>query len=278
MRNPKVDWAKRGLRIVVRLCVCGGLVVAGGVCFLAGERSAGADIYTFVDKNGVVHYTNDPAKAKGRRAKRIYKRVRKRTLRPKKGSRKDLIPARDRSKDRFTRYDAYIRGASRLYKIPIPLIKAVIRVESDFDPRVVSCKGAKGLMQMMPETAKDMGVVNVFDPRENIYGGTRYLRVLANMFNGDLVLTVAAHHAGPGAVKRYRSIPPYRTTRIYVRKVLLWYYKYRHKRSAATRSARRRSVRRRSVHRRSARRRSVRNRSAASRKPTRPVSGAAGQP
>ena len=204
------------------------------------------DIYTYTDKNGVVHFTNvkkgkgkgqgkvkGKGKAKGRgkktyRYKRIYKAPKKKGIPYRKGG--DLVPARDNTKTRFKRYDAYIKGASRLYRIPIPLIRAIIKVESDYDPRVVSSKGAKGLMQMMPETARDMGVVNVFDPRENIYGGTRYLRVLANMFNGDLILTIAAHHAGPGSVKRYKGIPPFKTTRKYVRAVLVWYYKYRTKR------------------------------------------------
>jgi hypothetical protein len=212
----------RGFHLLFRA-----LWLAAALVVIVEPAPVRADVYTYVDENGVVHYSNVDKAKKKKGSKRIYKSPRRGPKRPKKGSRKDVVPARDRSKDRFSRYDAYIKGAARLYKIPVPLIRAVIRIESNYDPRVVSCKGAKGLMQMMPGTAKDMGVVNVFDPRENIYGGTRYLRVLANMFNGDLVLTIAAHHAGPGSVKRYRGIPPFKTTQRYVRLVLRWYYKYR---------------------------------------------------
>jgi len=84
-----------------------------------------------------------------------------------------------------------------------------------------------GLMQLMPQTARSMGVRDPFDPRQNILGGTRYLRVLANSFNGDLVLTVAAYNAGGGAVTRYRGVPPYAETRRYVQRVLRHYYAYR---------------------------------------------------
>lgn len=195
-------------------------------CFFPAGWAEG-DVYTYEDENGVTHFTNIKRGKEEKKYKKIYKTPPKETIPYKKGG--DRIPARDQTKERFTRYDSYIRGASRLYHIPIPLIRAVIRVESNYDPRVVSSKGAKGLMQMMPETAKDMGVVNIFDPRENIYGGTRYLRVLANMFNGDLILTIAAHHAGPGAVKKHSGIPPYKTTRKYVRAVLSWYYRFRTK-------------------------------------------------
>ncbi|MDA3863843.1 MAG: lytic transglycosylase domain-containing protein, partial [Deltaproteobacteria bacterium] len=96
----------------------------------------------------------------------------------------------------------------------------MIKAESDFDPRVVSYKGAKGLMQIMPVVQKDMGIKHVFDPRENILGGTRLLRYLANFFKGDMILTIAGYHAGPNAVKKYGGIPPYKTTRVYVPRVL----------------------------------------------------------
>ena len=95
--------------------------------------------------------------------------------------------------------------------------------------------GAIGLMQLMPETAADMGVMDPFDPRQNVLGGTRYLRVLANKFNGDLVLTVAAYNAGEGAVDKYNGVPPYAETRRYVRNVLQHYYTFRSMESAVAR-------------------------------------------
>jgi soluble lytic murein transglycosylase-like protein len=97
-------------------------------------------------------------------------------------------------------------------------------VESDYDPRVVSAMGARGLMQLMPSVVKDMGVGDVHDPRENILGGTRLLRVLANRYQGDLVLTIAAYHAGMGSLARYdNTVPPYQHTRRYLQMVLAQY-------------------------------------------------------
>lgn len=125
------------------------------------------------------------------------------------------------------RFDAYIRDAARLYQIPQELVRAVIMVESGFSPRATSPANAKGLMQLMPATAQRMQVEDIFDPRQNIYGGVRYLRILANLFNGDLALTVAAYNAGEGAVLRYGGIPPYRETEDYVTRVIGHYRKYR---------------------------------------------------
>ncbi len=131
------------------------------------------------------------------------------------------------SGDRFTRYDGVIAEAARLYQLPPDFVRAVVKVESNFNPNAVSRTGACGLMQLMPGTARSMGVVNPFDPRQNIFGGTRYLRFLANTFSGDLVLTVAAYNAGEGAVQRYRGVPPYDETRRYVQRVLHHYYNFR---------------------------------------------------
>ncbi|MDB4928504.1 MAG: Lytic transglycosylase, catalytic [Myxococcaceae bacterium] len=128
---------------------------------------------------------------------------------------------------RYSRYDAHIREAAQLYQIPEALIRAVIKQESDFNAWSVSTSGALGLMQMLPSTAQSMTVTDPFDPRQNVLGGTRYLRVLANTFNGDLVLTLAAYNAGSGAVIRYGAVPPYEETQNYVRQVLRYYYEYR---------------------------------------------------
>jgi soluble lytic murein transglycosylase-like protein len=156
----------------------------------------------------------------------------------------DIVPARDVSPARFTRYDRVILDVQLRYGIPSALIRAVIQTESDFDPRVVSSAGAKGLMQLMPETARRMGVSNPFDPRDNITGGTRYLQLLTRRFcraaakrimlcsPGEYVRVVAAYHAGPGAVLKYGGLPPYETTRSYVAVVLRRYAAWSDRRSA----------------------------------------------
>jgi soluble lytic murein transglycosylase-like protein len=125
------------------------------------------------------------------------------------------------------RYDTYIHQAASLYQIPEELVRAVIQVESGGNPRAVSPANAKGLMQLIPATAQRMQVEDLFDPRQNIFGGTRYLRVLANLFNGDLALTIAAYNAGEGAVLHYGGIPPFQETEEYVTKVVSLYRKNR---------------------------------------------------
>jgi soluble lytic murein transglycosylase-like protein len=181
---------------------------------LSASATGHADIYKTVDPSGVVSFTNKPT---GPASRLIAKE-------------KPKVPAflpSDTSPERFTRYDAHIRQAATLYQIPEELVRAVIKVESDFDPRAVSRANARGLMQLVPETAERMMVSDSFDPRQNIFGGTRYLRVLANMFNGDLELTIAAYNAGENAVIRNGGIPPYEETQQYVGKVLAYYRYYR---------------------------------------------------
>jgi len=116
-----------------------------------------------------------------------------------------------------------IDRAASIYNIPAELIRAVIAVESAGDTSAVSHRGAVGLMQLMPSTAGQMYVEDPIDPAQNIMGGTRYLRHLANEFAGDMMLVVAAYNAGPDAVRKYRGVPPYDETRQYVKKVLAYY-------------------------------------------------------
>ena len=137
------------------------------------------------------------------------------------------VPPSDHDIARYTRYDDWIREAATLYQIPEQLVRAIIRCESDYDPRAVSASGARGLMQLMPDTASLMQVRDIDDPRENIYGGVRLLRVLANEFNGDLELTIAAYNAGDGSVIRFGGIPPFPETRDYVVNVTKYYRRYR---------------------------------------------------
>ncbi len=190
---------------------------------------AEADIYTFTDADGTVHFANSSG---GDKRYRLY-------IRGNGGQRSGVapgvvpVPPSDHDVARFTRYDDWILDAATLYQIPEQLVRAIIRCESDYDPRAVSVSGARGLMQLMPETASIMQVRDLDDPRDNIFGGVRLLRVLANEFNGDLELTVAAYNAGDGAVIRFGGIPPFSQTRDYVANVTKYYRRYRTIRDAA---------------------------------------------
>ncbi len=135
----------------------------------------------------------------------------------------DVYPLDD---ERMRRYQRHIRGAARLYQLPEALLRALIHTESRFRPQAVSGAGAIGLTQLMPATARFLGVQRPFDPRQNIYGGARFLRLLANRFNGDLVLVLAAYFAGAGAVQKHGGVPSYPGVRAYVRAVLRRYYGY----------------------------------------------------
>jgi soluble lytic murein transglycosylase-like protein len=195
-----------------------------------GASTASADIFTYVDANGVVHFTNHRGESG---SSKLYLKT---APRPRLEAVAPVMPS-DTSPERFSRYEDTIRQAATLYQIPVELIRAVIKVESDFDPRAVSIAGARGLMQIVPGTADRMQVRDIFDPRENIFGGARYLRILANTFNGDLQLTIAGYNAGEGAVMRYGGIPPFEETRMYVGKVLGYYHRYRAMRDLVEASA-----------------------------------------
>jgi soluble lytic murein transglycosylase-like protein len=129
-----------------------------------------------------------------------------------------------RQHDRRSKYDLLIEKYAKQYRVDATLVRAVIQVESDFDPRCVSRKGARGLMQLMPETAKRYGVKQVHDPEENIRAGVHYLRDLLEMFGSDLRRALAGYNAGENAVIRYGGIPPYEETATYVKRALTVYY------------------------------------------------------
>ncbi|MCK5534329.1 lytic transglycosylase domain-containing protein [bacterium] len=124
-------------------------------------------------------------------------------------------------------WDSLIKKISTKYQLDPYLVKAVIKVESNFDPYSISHKGASGLMQLMPKTAVYCGVRDIFDPEENIEGGIKYLSYLWDIFEADLKLVLAGYNAGPNKVRKYKGIPPYRETRNYVKKVLFYYDRYK---------------------------------------------------
>jgi soluble lytic murein transglycosylase-like protein len=198
---------------------------------LVPATSRAGGIYRYVEKDGTVVYTNvKPTTASN------VKVLRGRSFHPAPGL--DL-PSEPVARERVTEkeYNQYIQVAARKYRIPHPLVWAVMHTESNFDPDAVSPVGASGLMQLMPATAREMYVKDIFDVRENIEGGTRYLRVLANLFEGDMVKMIAAYNAGPEAVRKYNGqVPPYPETQAYVRRVLTLYFKYRQQKVAQSES------------------------------------------
>ncbi len=185
-----------------------------------GVRPAFADIYTFRDERGVVHFTNikglDPR----------YRLLRREGSGPVPGSGN---PARTYmpSETEIRRYSGIVETAARQYGVDKALVHAVISAESGYNPQAVSRAGARGLMQLMPETARRYGVRNSMDPTDNIYGGVKYLRDLLTMFKGNMELAVAAYNAGENAVIRYGlRVPPYTETLGYVPRVLDFYRKF----------------------------------------------------
>jgi len=185
------------------------------VLFLTSPSSAG--IYRYEDEDGVIHFTNCPRDPKFR----LYIRESKEDVGEESRAVSFLSP-RD-----LNLFDSLIFEYSKKYQVDSALIKAIIRAESGFNPRAISRKGAKGLMQLMPETAVRWNVSNVFNPRENIEGGVRYFKYLLSLFNNDLRLSLAAYNAGENVVSELGTIPPYRETVDYVRKVLNFYQSYR---------------------------------------------------
>jgi soluble lytic murein transglycosylase-like protein len=129
-----------------------------------------------------------------------------------------------RQHDRRSKYDDIIERHAERFRVDPVLVRAVIQVESDFNPNVVSHKGARGLMQLIPATAKRYRVKNIHDPDENIRGGVNYLRDLLEMFPGNLPRALAAYNAGENAVARHKGIPPFKETQTYVKRAMTVYY------------------------------------------------------
>jgi soluble lytic murein transglycosylase-like protein len=202
-------------RLAVAVALAGALVAA--------RRTAASELYSYVDAEGVIHFSNAPSDARYRRVNRpsggsgVY-----RTSGPRARARP--IPR----SEALVQWREHIRAAADRYKLPEPLLLAVMAVESNFDQRALSEKGAMGLMQLMPATAKDMYVGDAWDPAQNIDGGARYLRILANQYGGDMVKTLAAYNAGPEAVRRAGgAVPDIPETREYVQRVVALYQAFK---------------------------------------------------
>ena len=188
------------------------------------SRPAMADIYSFKDENGVVHFSNMPDDKRYKLVRREAGSAPAPAAAPAVATAANLYMPAEESIRRFT---PIIDSASRLHGVDAALIHAVISAESGYNPSALSKAGAMGLMQLMPQTAKRYGVTNIMDPVQNITGGVRYLRDLLAMFNGNLELAIAAYNAGENAVIKYgNKIPPYAETVQYVPKVLGFYRKF----------------------------------------------------
>jgi len=162
-----------------------------------------AQLYSYIDENGVRRFSNVPTDP-------------------------SYTPFQREFSDAFNlyftdKYDHLIHRASKLNGVSFPLLKAVIKAESNFNPRAVSKAGALGLMQIMPGNLKLFNIDNPFDPWENIRGGSRYLKDMLNRFDGQVSLALAAYNAGPAIVDQYKDIPPYPETRTYIRRVMKYY-------------------------------------------------------
>lgn len=177
---------------------------------------AKANIYSFKDENGITHFSNLPHLDK--RFKLVYRIPDAWNARP-----NAWTPNFPKSVN-IDKLVPIIDNAARTHGVDPRLVHAVIRAESGYNDRALSNKGAVGLMQLIPATAERMGVKNIYDPVENIFGGTRYLALLLKMFNGDKELALAGYNAGEGAVQRYgNKVPPFAETQAYVPKVLTFY-------------------------------------------------------
>lgn len=187
--------------------ISGFAIILSALLLLAGPSPAPADIYRYIDENGVMHFTNAPTSEKFK----LFMRERKAFI----------------SKLDSNQFDPIIADASKKYGLEAPLIKAVIKAESDFDPNAISHKGARGLMQIMPMNFRLLNVENPFDPNQSIDAGARYLRDMMDRYNGKINLSLAAYNAGPGAVDRHGGVPPYQETEEYIERVMRYYHRYK---------------------------------------------------
>lgn len=195
MPKPRTPFSLATLPITMGLLVTSHLLTAA--------PTARAEMYQYIDANGTISLTNVPSDMR-------YRRI-------------DILSNRLHPTISEQELEPMISRFSRQHQLHPALIRAIIKAESGFDPHAVSRAGAVGLMQLMPQTAARMDVRDLYDPEDNIGGGTKYLRQLLDRFRGNLPLALAAYNAGEHVVDRYRTLPPFTETRQYVRKVLRYY-------------------------------------------------------
>ena len=182
--------------------------------FLFFASASAADFYYFTDEEGITYYTNIPGNGRAKISLPIKKPISK------------SLPTTSLDKEA---YEPFITSASKRFAVDPDLVRAVIKAESNFNSQAVSPKGALGLMQLMPFTAKEMSVANPFDPEENIHGGVRYLSELLQLLNKNLTLALAAYNAGPERVIGRNEIPPIEETKNYVERVMEYYKGFKRK-------------------------------------------------
>jgi soluble lytic murein transglycosylase-like protein len=217
--------AKRGAEYLLFAAI----IVVVTVVHPSGSHS---EIFKFVDRDGAIHFTNTPTSVQSTMVnlppltqtnfQKYFP-----TYKGYPGYQPGTFSPRGDLPNQAV-YDPHIKLTCKLYGMDCNLVKAVIRAESGFNPFAVSPKGAMGLMQLMPGTSRDLGVVNPFDPQQNIDGGVRYLRMMLDRFKNDTILALAAYNAGPEAVCKHGGVPPIDETQLYVRRVMDFYSRYRY--------------------------------------------------
>lgn len=193
------------IRVIIKLFFIG--IFCSALVVFTDTIPLYADIYVYMDSEGVLHFTNVPTSSNYK----IFIRE------------KPSLSSNSEVSDRTNHYDDLITEASKSHGVSFSLLKALIKIESDFNPRAISSAGAMGLMQIMPENIRALNIKDPFDPWENIMGGARYLKQLIRRFDGKLPMALAAYNAGPNTVDRYKRIPPFKETEDFVEKVMKYY-------------------------------------------------------